>query len=341
MPWGLARGERRLGLESKVLTTSSNWLNYPYDISLHWEGKEPFGRLLSSFRAFLKYRNQFDVFHFNFGSTLIDFRRFGINHWDLPFYPKEKRIIFTYNGCDARQRAKTIKRVQIAPCHEKECYGGICIDDRRDKIREKRIEIASKHAAHIFAVNPDLLYFLPEKLSSFLPYSISSWYEIQALPYKMDRKVRIAHSPTNRAAKGSRYIIQALENLGKRYPIEITLIENTPHDKALEDYMNADLVIDQVLIGWYGGLAVEGMKMGKPVCAFIREEDLRFIPAEMAKDLKEAIININPFNIEIVLEEYLENPQLFYRKRQAALEYVHRWHDPLFVASITKSVYES
>jgi hypothetical protein len=119
------------------------------------------------------------------------------------------------------------------------------------------------------------------------------------------------------------------------------LIENSPHKRALEDYKNADLVIDQVLIGWYGGFAVEGMKMGKPVAAFIREEDLKFIPEEMAKDLKETVININPFNIEIVLEEYLENPQLLYRKSQAALEYVHKWHDPIYVASITKSVYES
>jgi hypothetical protein len=61
----------------------------------------------------------------------------------------------------------------------------------------------------------------------------------------------------------------------------------------------------------------------------------------MAKDLKETVININPFNIEIVLEEYLENPQLLYRKSQAALEYVHKWHDPIYVARITKSVYES
>ena len=60
----------------------------------------------------------------------------------------------------------------------------------------------------------------------------------------------------------------------------------------------------------------------------------------MAKDLKEAIININPMTIERVLEEYLQNPQLLYHKSQAGLEYVHRWHDPVYVAGITKTVYE-
>ena len=341
MAWGLAQGERRLGLESKVLTTQEHFLNYPYDISLRWEKKGAIGRFTSSLRAFLKYRNKFDVFHFNYGSTLIDFRTYGIFHWDLPFYPKDKKIIFTYNGCDARQKYKTIERVGFASCYGEKCYSGMCNSGARDRMREKRIDIVSRHAHHIFAVNPDLLYFLPESISSFLPYSIASWHEIQTLPYKIDRKIRIVHSPTNRAAKGSSYIIQALENLKKRYPIEIILIENVPYQKALEDYKKADVVIDQVLIGWYGGFAVEGMKMGKPVCAFIREEDLKFIPGEMAKDLEEAVININPFNIEKVLEEYLQNPHLLYHKSEAGVEYVYKWHDPLYVAGITKSFYES
>ena len=45
-------------------------------------------------------------------------------------------------------------------------------------------------------------------------------------------------------------------------------------------------------------------------------------------------------NIESVLEEYLQNPQLLHQRSKAGLEYVHKWHNPLYVAGITKSVYE-
>jgi len=339
--WGLAQGERRIGLDVKVLTTSNTWLGYPSDISLHWDKKGPAAIFLSSIGTFLKYRNRFDVFHFNFGSTMIDFRHYGVHHWDLPFYPKNKKIIFTYNGCDARQKYKTMKRVEFGSCYELDCYGGLCNDGLRDKIREKRIKKASQYAHHIFAVNPDLLYFLPKGASSFLPYSISNWYDIQTIPYKIDGKIKILHSSTDRAAKGSDYILHALENLKQKHNLEILFVENMPNQKALEIYKQADLVIDQVLAGWYGGFAVEAMKMGKPVGVFIREEDLMFVPEEMAKDLKEAVININPFNIEIVLEKYLQNPQLFYQKSEAGLEYVHKWHDPVYVAGITKSIYEN
>jgi hypothetical protein len=341
MAWGLAQGERRLGLDSKVLITQENFLRYPYDISLRWDKRGAIGRFISSLRAFLKYRNKFDVFHFNYGSTLIDFRTYGIFHWDLPFYPKDKKVVFTYNGCDARQKYKTIKRVGIASCHEKDCYGGICNDEGRDRMREKRIHRVSKYAHHIFAVNPDLLYFLPENISSFLPYTIAAWYDIETVPYKIGRTIKIVHSPTDRAVKGSHYILQALENLKKRFDLEIVLVENMPYREALRDYEKADLIIDQVLTGWYGAAAVEAMKMGKPVGVFIREEDLKFIPKEMAKDLKETIININPNNMESILEEYLENPHRLYSKNQASSEYVRKWHDPLYVAGITKSFYES
>jgi hypothetical protein len=339
--WGLAQGERRLGLDSKVLITQNTWLDYPNDVSLRWEEKKFWLRIPSSIASFLKYRNKFDVFHFNFGSTLVDFRNYGIHLWDLPFYPKNSKIIFTYNGCDARQKYKTMQRVRFASCHEEECYSGMCNSGTRDKIREKRIGIASKYAHHIFAVNPDLLHFLPERIATFLPYSIASWYDIQSVPYKIDRKIRIVHSPTNQAAKGSRYVIRALENLRRRYDIEIILVDKVPNKEALNIYSRADLIVDQVLAGWYGGLAVEAMKMGKPIGVFVREDDLKFIPEKMAQDLKSAVINLNPFNIEKVLEEYLENPRLLKFKSEAGCAYVHKWHDPTYVAGITKSTYES
>ena len=56
-------------------------------------------------------------------------------------------------------------------------------------------------------------------------------------------------------------------------------------------------MIDQILAGWYGAFGVEVMKMGKPLGVFIRDEDLKFVPKDMAKDLLDTVINIHPFNI--------------------------------------------
>jgi hypothetical protein len=340
MAWGLAQGEKKLGLDSQVLVTSNLRMNYPYDTSLHWEKKRALGVFLSSLKAFWEHRRRFDVYHFNFGSTLVDFRRLGIHHWDLPFYGKGRKV-FTYNGCDARQKYKTMTRTEIAACHEPGCYGDMCASGARDKMRERRIRKVSRYAHHLFAVNPDLLHFLPESFSSFLPYCVATWDEIPAPRYQINREITVVHAPTDRAAKGTNTILAALEHLKQKYPLRIVLVENRSHTEALDMYRQADLVIDQLLVGWYGSVAVEAMKMGKPVAVYIREEDLSFIPEPMAKDLREAVIQIDPFSMEAVLEEYLQNPKLLSLKSEAGQAYVHRWHDPLYVASLTKAVYES
>ncbi len=337
--WGLAQGEKALGLDSKVLIDSNNWVNYKSDICLGLENKSRIYSLFRRIETFLKYRKKFDIYHFNFGSSLIDYQNYGLHYLDLPFYNGKK--IMTYNGCDARQKYPTINRVDFSACHSKKCYEGLCNSGKLDQMRQIRINKVSKEVDHIFSLNPDLMYFLPSDKTTFLPYSVAGWEDIKTFKYSIDKKIKIIHAPTNREAKGSDFILSALNKLQNRYKnLEVIVIEKLPYEKALKIYQEADIIIDQVLIGWYGGFGVEVMKMGKPLCVFIREEDLKFIPKEMADDLKDSVININPYNIETELSKYIENIGLLYKKSQASLDYVNKWHNPLYVASLTKQVYE-
>lgn len=347
MPWGLAQGERTLGLQSDVLVLLDSWLQYPADKVIF----KSYQKLLMSnifglgilIKEIYRMRNHYDVFHFNFGTSLIDLWRVGLPLLDLPFYKKKGKIVVTYNGCDARQKYKTIQRVSLSACHNDDCYNGRCNSGTGDKVRQRKIAKFDQYADAIFAVNPDLIYFLPKR-TQFLPYAIANWAEIETLPYKgVNRKLKIVHSPTNRVAKGSDTILRSLDLLKKRYGdrMEVILVENLPQAKARQVYAEADLAIDQILIGWYGGFAVEMMKMGKPVMSFIREEDLKFIPEKMAQECRQAIIHVDPGNLYEKLCFLLENPSVLKKYREAALEYVYRWHDPVYVAGITKTVYES
>ncbi len=341
--YGLANAEKKLGIDSRVLYRNQSWLSYPGDILIP-PSKYKAIEAIRIIKTASKIYKEYDIYHFNFGCSLVDFTSLGLHHLDLP-YIKNKKIVVTYNGCDARQKYKRMEQAELCACKYTDCYNGMCNDISVEKRKQKRIRDFESIGAHFFAVNPDLFNFLPTGCS-FLPYSIARWDEIESKydPNRYDKlsKIRIVHAPTNRVAKGSDLIIDAVNRLKIKYPdrLELVLVENLTHNDALKVYSSADIVIDQIRIGWYGAFAVEAMKMGKPVIAYINENDLKYLPNSMGRECKEALISANDIDIYEVLEKTVNDIQFLKRKNEAQLEYVNKWHNPLYVASITKNIYE-
>lgn len=341
--WGLAQGEKLLGLESDVFYTHKSRIGYPcsHSLNLDHDGSR-FQRIIKEIQAFFKIRSEYDVFHFNFGATLLSFSSYDwIRYIDLHGYPKKAKLFMTYQGCDARQKFPSMQRTTISPCQNSECTNNLCDYGRKDSVRKKCIEEMNYHVDHMWALNPDLLYFLPPEKSSFLPYTVAH-YRPERIPVCRRKKLTIVHAPTNQIIKGSAYVKKAVEKLSLKYPDEFEMIwiENIPHEQALEAYRQADLIIDQLLIGWYGAFAVEGMLMGKPVLVRIEEKDLHWIPSSMKQDLQESIINADPSNIEEVLERCLLEPHWLQQRAENCFAYAQKWHNPTYVASLTKEKYE-
>jgi len=344
MPWGLAQGERSLGLNSQVLYTYTNWLDYPSDICLNLERvNSRLIKLKKLSSTFLAVRNKFDVFHFNYGQSLINTEKPTMIQVELPFYPKRAKLFVTYNGSDARQKFPTVARTEISPCHYDDCFGGVCNADKRDRMKRKGIAKMAKYVRQMWAVNPDLLNFLPKEKASFLPYAVIMDKSPPKKPTFDKKKLKVVHAATNRAAKGSEIIIAAMEQVKRTAAgrVEFQIVENLPHQQATKVYREADLIIDQILIGWYGGFAVEVMSMGKPVICRIAKEDLHFIPEQMAADLQDAFIHGEETNLKEVILRCIEDREFLQRKAEAGLDYALTWHDPKYVASITKEAYET
>lgn len=339
--WGLACGERELGLKSDVLITENTWLNYPCDINLGLERyKSRFHRLYKLIKAFIDVRGKYDIYHFNCGASLLDFRHIGLDLLDLPFYKTSSKIFVTYNGCDARQKYATMRKYKYSSCHRDECYGGGCCDEKVEINKKKRIERFSRYAEGFFSVNPDLMTFLPSN-SVFLPYTIANWNTIKKCGIKNRKNIHIVHAPTNRVCKGSDYVLSALEKLQSTYGdiVKVSLVENLTHAKALQIYADADLIIDQLLIGWYGAFAVEAMKMGKPVMCFIRQEDFDNIPEMMARDCLDAFINVNKESIYEVLCNIVEDRSILMQHAVKGYDYVETYHNPRKVAELVCEYY--
>lgn len=336
--WTLAQAEKELGLETTVLVYHSTWLSYPNDIDMRLRERSKVGKLTAIGGLLARAAFDYDIIHFNGGRSLMPSSpsRFPwLSRADLAYFKAiGKGIVVTYQGCDVRQKTASTARFPVNAC---ELCTNPCSPEL-DRHKDYMVQGFDKHADAIYSLNPDLLWVLPER-ARFMPYATIDLREWQPEPARTAETFTILHAPTNRGVKGTPRILEAVELLKARHPeVELLLVENVPHEEVRGMYARADLVIDQLLLGWYGGFAVEAMALGRPVMCYLREEDLHFIPEQMRADLP--LINAKPENIDAVLEDVFIHrdtlPQVGARSR----EFAERWHDPLEIARGTVETYE-
>lgn len=353
-PQQLARSEREIGLASVAISFKQNYLQYEGDEILLQPGQGYAQLELRRWQLLRRALRDFDVIHFNFGQSImpsavfsprpltLDVRAYRmytrlISHLDLPILKQAgKGIVVTYQGDEARFGALLRQRTESIYFDERPEQFTETLDEQK----RRSIDRFSRYADRIYALNPDLLPGLPAG-AEFLPYAsvdINAWQppEKRAEPHRFT----IVHAPTNRAAKGTSYIVEAVQRLKEidQLDFDFVLVEGMSREEARRIYLEADLLVDQLIIGWYGGLAVELMALAKPVVAYIHSDDLRLVPAAMQNELP--IIPATHENIYDVLKTLLthrrhELPAMGIRARA----FVEHWHDPLKIALQMKDVY--
>jgi hypothetical protein len=345
-PAGLAAAERELGLDSTTLAFRASPFGYPVD-EVVWDDDD--GRLvceLKRWRLLPRVLRDFDVIHFNFGSTLMPQRLVSgapgakprnagenlyaaaVEQLDLRLLARAGKAIFvTFQGSDARQG-----EIAEAPGH----YSA-----ESDAYKRRRVARFDRYARAIYALNPDLVRFLPPR-ARFVPYAHVDPREwAPAGPAGTSPRPLLLHAPTHRAIKGTRFVLDAVAGLrDEGLEFDFELLEGKTQSELRGLYERADVVVDQLLLGWYGGLAVEAMALARPTVAYLREEDLTALPAEMRAEIP--VISAEPGTIRDVLRELIttrraELAEIGRRGRA----YVERWHDPLRIARDIVADYEA
>ncbi len=355
-PQGLSQHLNTLGMDSVTWTLRQNHFGYPADKVLQ---KESDSLILAEFKRLLalRYVFQFDVVFFNFGQTLFTqipktssrnktykarlvyllhrFYATVMQRLELFLLKALKRPLFIqYQGDDARQGDYSITHFSISIAKQ---VGSEYYTPASDELKRQQIKLLTRVCAKTYALNPDLLHVLPDSCE-FLPYSHIDLNEWDPCYTQMDnRLIRIGHAPSNRAVKGTDLILASLKQLElEGYQFELILVEGLSNAEAKERYKTVDVLVDQLFAGWYGGLAVELMALGKPVVVYIRDEDLKFLPPEMANELP--VIRVTPDSILEILRKVLDTPRedLLALGKQSR-SYVERWHNPLVIAGLVKS----
>ena len=211
--------------------------------------------------------------------------------------------------------------------------GKVMVHWHGSKLRKKSVTLGSKFASHRFVCTPDLIKYDPGAI--WIPNPIDLTTLPQANNRANDGPLRIVHMPTSRAVKGTGHVIRAVKKLKKSgfKDIELRLIEGASHKKALEEIARADVVVDQLLIGWYGVVSVEAMALGKPVCVFVDEELLRY-----ASDVP--IVNTDPETIKEKLQYLLEDESIRRDLGARGRSFAAKKHDVVNIVKMLDKYYK-
>jgi hypothetical protein len=349
-PWALSRAERRLGIASDLVVRSGTWLNYPADKTLSRDGSSFLEIAVRSILFGLGVPWKYDVLHFYFGQTFLSP---GRSFFKNPLVGRicdyfstidlraakllGRKTFMTLQGCDARLAGEGNRRNDWTMCATGRCSLYQTCIEALDARRRYMIDEVLPFFDRVFYLNPELGHAVPE--GQFLPYASVEIEKFDVNLPSTEGRPKIVHAPSDGRIKGTSMILDALQQLGSRYDFELILVEKKTHAEALALYRSADIAIDQILAGWYGGFAVEMMAMGKPVVCYIREQDMKFVPKDMRDDMP--ILEVDPGRLVDDLAAILERRAEWQALGERSRRYVERWHNPDTIARAMLAAYRS
>lgn len=313
--YGLSRAERKLGLTSDVAVFTPSGYGYGFDIDIGARPNDPLWRQFSRRLSYLRRAAEaYDIFHFNFGQTILSIRRFGHVFDELAWLRRcGKTILFTYQGSDVRPS-------DHCPCERPECR-------QLDRYRQLGARRALRFADRVFYQNPDLRQWLPG--ATFLPYAAVDPSALRPEPLPEREELVVVHAPTDRLIKGTRHVVEAVDALREEgAAIRLDLVEGVSREVALERLARADLLVDQLMLGWYGTVAVEAMALGRPAMAYIREDEQEDNPFGASLP----IVRTTPATLVDDLRALVADRARLRDLGAAGRAFVEQHHDPVSVA---------
>jgi hypothetical protein len=311
-PYALSRAERSLGFVSDVADfIPSGKFEYQADVIHDLAGRPAYAHAARRGSFLARAIARYDVFHFNWGQALLPLRVRGRVHTELALLKRlGKVVIVTFQGCDVRPRAE-------CACHNPACAAA-------DRWRAPNAAAMLRHADRAFFLNPDLAPHLPG--ARFLPYANVDVHTIEAAPLPPRDEVVIAHAPTDRDVKGTSHVVAAVDALAvEGVRVRLDLVEDVPHAEALRRLAAADVVVDQLVLGWYGGVAVEAMALGRPVVCRIDADANPF-------GERLPIVDASPATLRDRLRSLAQDAAARERLGSESREFVRAEHDPRRIA---------
>ena len=316
----IAEALKSQGMYAKTLCYYPNYLKYTSDYVLDITTCATKADAVKKTRRYAEQMiPQFDIFHFHFGTTL------AYDYSDLPILNEQKKKVVTqYWGSEVRMLSRA---TEINPY--------IKVKAKSEEAIRSELEAMSKFVSHCIVGDFELYEYVKEYFSHthVIPSLIDlDKYRPDSKP-KKNKKFLIVHAPTDTDIKGSARVQEVMNELQRDYDIEYRMIQGMSHEKAMKNYRQADLIVDELHCGSYGLLSVETMAMGKPVITWISEFMKEKYPADLP------IMSANPDTLKDVVKYALDNRDMLPEKGRQGRAYVEKYHDMNKVILQIQNVY--
>jgi glycosyltransferase involved in cell wall biosynthesis len=205
---------------------------------------------------------------------------------------------------------------------------------------------AFAYADDVFVVDPELQTYVPnsrivprvvdQKLFVKGQETYSKLVGRSGVRKAPGAEFRVLHAPSRSVTKGTDYVVAAVESLQSRFPnLTLDVLEGVSNHEVIDRLQKADLVIDQLRIGWYGVFAAEAMALCRPVVCFIRPDLLHQFPP------RSPIIFSDPNNLARTLDDAISGRIDLDSFATRGYTFAQALHSPMRVGQALRDIYQS
>ncbi|MGD9569050.1 MAG: glycosyltransferase [Sedimentibacter sp.] len=316
----LTEGLKRYNVDAKSVNYYPSYLNYKSDFifNLSAFNISEADKLTKELATLLIREN--DVFHFHFGTSLT------IDYSDLKVLKNLNKKVFMHHwGSDVRLFSKAVI---------KNPYVKVKNSDEKGIIQ--RLTFLGNYIENCIVSDFELYEYVKDFYKNI--YLIKQAIDIeqyQANFKPKNDKLCIVHAPTSAGIKGTSYVIKVIEELKDKYDFDFKLVQGKSHLEAKKIYEMADIIIDQLLTGTYGLLAIEAMAMGKVVICWISED----MKDNYSNELP--IISANPDTLKEKLEHIIKNKDMLEEVGKRSRRFVEKYHNSEMIVKELLKLYST
>lgn len=295
-------------------------------------------RVIEPYATFAWALRNFDVFTIYASGTIL--RSTPLRYRELQLLHRAgKKVVLLAYGADVQ----VMSRIRGLPFKHAMCvdYPGFT---RHEAETLRDVEYCVGEADHVVS-GVDWVDSMPRwdtLCAGHFAIDTEEWsLALEPLERDPARPIVIFHAPNHRELKGTRFLIEACNELqAEGEPIELRLVERVPNNEIRRQMAEADIVADQFIIGWYALFAIEAMATGKPVLCYLRPDLLELYTLySFASECP--LVNTPALEIKDRLRELVHDAQ---RRRELGLagrRYVEDHHSLEAVGSLLDGIYRS